>query len=207
MAAVSWKVEGDYFEGCNCNSTCPCIFLADPDQGDCQLTIAWHIEKGHHGSTRLDGLNVVGIFYTPGNMVSGPKWRAALYLDERANREQADALGKVFSGQAGGFLANVAALIGEVMGVRAAPIRFEANDKQRRLSIPGALTLEVEGIAGGDANRESLVVNPALYGAAGFDPVIARSTKYTLKDHGMEWDNSGKNAFYSRFAYEGDSRL
>ena len=40
-----------------------------------------------------------------------------------------------------------------------------------------------------------------------FDPVIARSTRYTLKDHGMEWDNSGKNAFYSRFAYEGDSRL
>ncbi len=207
MAAVSWKVDGDYFEGCNCQSTCPCIFLADPDEGDCQLTIAWHIEKGHHGPTRLDGLSVVGIFYTPGNMVSGPKWRAALYLDERANREQADALGKIFSGQAGGFLANVAALIGEVMGVRAAPIRFEVNGKQRRLQIPGALTLELEGIAGSDPNRESLVTNPALYAGAGFDPVIARSTKYTFKDHGMEWDNSGKNAFYSRFAYEGDSRL
>lgn len=51
--------------------------------------------------------------------------------------------------------------------------------------------------------RESLVVNLALYGAAGFDPVIARSTKYTFKDHGLEWDNSGKNAFYSRFAYNG----
>ncbi len=207
MTAVSWKVEGDYFEGCNCDSTCPCIFLADPDQGDCKLTIAWHIEKGHHDSTRLDGLNVAGVFYTPGNMVSGPKWRAALYLDELANSEQADALGKIFSGQEGGFLANIAGLIGEVMGVRAAPIQFEANDKQRRLRIPGALTLEVEGIAGGDPNRESLVVNPALYGAAGFDPVIARSTNYTFNDHGMEWDNSGKNAFYSRFAYEGDSRL
>jgi hypothetical protein len=207
MAAVTWKVVGDYFEGCNCDSTCPCIFLADPDQGDCKLTIAWHIEKGHHGLTRLDGLNVAGIYYTPGNMVSGPKWRAALYLDERANRAQAEALGKIFSGQAGGFLANVAALIGEVMGVRAAPIEFEANNRQRRLRIPGALTLEVEGIAGADANREALVVNPALYGAAGFDPVIARSTRYTLTDHGMEWDNSGKNAFYSRFAYEGDSRL
>jgi len=202
MTAIqSWKVEGDYFEACNCESTCPCIFLADPSQGDCELTIAWHVEKGHYGPTRLDGLNVAGIFYTPGNMVTGPKWRAALYLDERATREQAEALGNIFSGQAGGFLANVAALIGEVMGVRAAPIQFEADGKQRRLHIPSALDLEVEGTVGGDPNREALVVNPALYGAAGFDPIIARSTKYTFKDHGLEWDNSGKNAFYSRFAY------
>ena len=207
MAKVSWKVEGDYFEGCNCNLTCPCIFLADPDQGDCKAALAWHVEKGHYGSTRLDGFSVAGIFYAPGNMVSGPKWKAALYVDERANREQADALGKIFSGQAGGFLANVAALIGEVMGVKATSIQFEANGKKRRLNIPGSLTLEIEGTAGGDPNREALVVNPALYGAAGFDPIIARSTKYTLKDHGLEWDNSGKNAFYSRFAYQGDSGL
>lgn len=207
MTELSWKVEGDYFEGCNCNSTCPCIFLADPDQGHCELTIAWHIEKGHFNATHLDGLNVAGVFYTPGNMVSGPKWRAALYLDERANRDQADALGKIFSGQAGGFLANVAALIGEVMGVRAAPIQFEANGKKRRLNIPGSLTLEIEGTTGGDPDRESLVVNPTLYAGAGFDPVIARSAKYTLKDHGLEWDNSGKNAFYSGFAYQGDRGL
>jgi hypothetical protein len=98
-ATISWKIEGDYFEGCNCQSICPCIFLADPDEGDCQLTIGWHIQKGHYGSTRLDGLNVAGIFHTPGNMVTGPKWRAALYLDDRASKEQAEALGKIFSGQ------------------------------------------------------------------------------------------------------------
>ncbi len=61
-----WKVQGDYFEACNCESTCPCLFLSDPDHGDCQLAIAWHIDKGHYGSTSLDGLNVVAIFYTPG---------------------------------------------------------------------------------------------------------------------------------------------
>lgn len=197
----SWKVEGDYFEACNCESTCPCIFLADPSQGDCELAIAWHIENGHYSQTRLDGLNVAGIYYTPGNMVSGPKWRAALYLDERASPEQADALGRIFSGQAGGFLANVAALIGEVLGVRSVPIHFEADGRKRRLRIPAALELEVEGLKGGDLDREPKVTNPALYGAAGFDPVIARSSKYTFRDHGFEWDNSGKNAFYSRFAY------
>jgi hypothetical protein len=197
----SWKVEGDYFEACSCDSICPCAFLGDPSHGDCQLSIAWHIEQGHLGSINLDGLNVAGIYHAPGNMVSGPKWRAALYLDERASPEQAEALGKIFSGQAGGFLANVAALVGEVMGVRSAPIQFEANGRLRRLRIPSAVEMEIEAVKGGDPDREPKVVNPILYVAAGFDPVISRSIKYTVSDHGLEWENSGRNAFYSRFAY------
>jgi hypothetical protein len=204
MSAISWKVEGDYFEGCNCQSICPCIFLADPDEGDCQLTVGWHIEKGHYGSIQLDGLNVAGIFHTPGNMVTGPKWRAALYLDDRASKEQTEALGKIFSGQAGGLLANVAALIGEVMGVRATPIQFGIEGKKRWMRIPSVLDVEIEGVKGGDPNREATVTNTALYrmrGAPSIDPVISRSTKYTYHDYGLEWDNTGKNGFYSRFAF------
>jgi hypothetical protein len=200
-SAISWKVEGDYFEGCNCQSICPCIFLADPSEGNCKLTIGWHIEKGHYGQAQLDGLNVVGIYYTPGNMATGPKWRAALYLDDHASKEQAEALGEIFSGQVGGFLANIAALIGEVMGVRVAPIKFGIDGKRRWLRIPNILDLEVEGVKGSDPNQEARVINPILYGAVGFDPVISRSTKYTYHDYGMEWDNTGKNGFYSHFAY------
>lgn len=198
---MTWKVEGDYFEGCNCDSICPCIFFNDPDKGDCRLTIAWHIERGHYESTQLDGLNVVGVFHAPGNMAQGPKWKAAIYLDQRASPQQAEALGKIFSGQAGGFLANVAALIGEVVGERRVPIDFAVKGRRRTLKIPGTLELDIEGTGGADSGRDSLVTNPALYGAAGFDPVIAHSTKNVYKDHGMEWDNTGKNAFYSRFAY------
>src|SRR3972149_2994003 len=59
-ASTPWKVEGDYFEGCNCPSICPCLFLADPTEGDCKLTIAWRIDKGNYGSVQLNGLNAVG---------------------------------------------------------------------------------------------------------------------------------------------------
>lgn len=198
---MAWKVEGDYFESCNCQSICPCIFLGNPSDGDCKLTLAWHIERGDYESVKLDGLNVVGTFHTPGNMVTGPKWQGALYLDQRASQRQQEALGKIFSGQAGGFLANIAALIGEVKGVRAAQIEFTVDGKKRQLRIPNILQLDVEGTTGGDPNKESIVINPALYGATGFNPVVAHSTKHVYKDYGMEWDNSGKNAFYSRFAY------
>lgn len=200
---LGWKLSGEYFEACNCESTCPCIFLADPDQGDCQLALAWHVREGHFGSTRLDGLSVANVVHTPGNMLTGPKWKSALYLDERASPEQAEALTKIFSGEAGGFWANIAPLVGEQLGVRRVPIRFEAAGKRRSLEIPDALELQIEGVAGADPDRESVVVNPALYAAPGFDPVISRSSRYRYHDHGLRWDNSGRNAFYSDFEYSG----
>src|ERR1051326_9308810 len=78
-----WKLEGDYFEGCNCDIVCPCVYLLDPDEGNCHVTCAWHIQKGNYGNTDLSNLNVVALFNTPGNMATGPKWKAALYIDER----------------------------------------------------------------------------------------------------------------------------
>lgn len=199
--AISWKVEGDYFEACNCESICPCIFLADPSQEDCKLTIGWHIDKGYHGSINLNGLNVVAIYHAIGNMVKGPKWRTAVYLDERADKAQSEALGKIFSGQAGGFPATVATFIGQVLGVKTTKIDFVAEGKKRHLVIPNILELDAESVPGGSPDQESKVTNPAFYGSPGFDPVISRSTKYTYHDHKLEWDNSGKNAFHSKFSY------
>jgi hypothetical protein len=175
--------------------------MGNPDQGECKLTCAWHIQTGHHESTELHGLNVAAIFNTPGNMLSGPKWKAALYLDERATKEQANALAKIYSGQAGGFFGILAGLIGETAGVRAAPIKFEINGKSRSLHIPSVLDLTIEGITGGDQKTESTISNPQLYGAPGFPITIAKSIMHSFSDFNIQWDNSGKNGFYSRFAY------
>ena len=196
-----WKLEGDYFEGCNCDAICPCIFLLDPDKGNCNVTIAWHIEKGHYDQTRVDNLNAVAVFVAPGNMFTGPKMKAAFYIDQNANQDQREALSKIFSGQVGGFFAAAASLIGEVLGIKFAPITFGTEGKRRWLHIPEYLNLEIEAIKGGDPIRDSLITNPAFTVAPGYDPVIGRSSKHIYKDHGFEWDSSGKNGFYSKFAY------
>ena len=59
LSQSSWKLEGDYFEGCNCDIVCPCVFFGDPDEGNCVVTCAWHIQKGNYGDTDLNNLNVV----------------------------------------------------------------------------------------------------------------------------------------------------
>jgi hypothetical protein len=206
---TNWRLEGDYFDGCNCKSICPCVFMLDPTEGDCKAVGAWHIEKGHfndgNNTINLDNLNAAAVFYAPGNMFTGPKMKMAVYLDERASNDQKDVLTKIFTGQVGGgsFFGALMPHIGEVIGIRSVPIEFIVEGKKRRkIKIPSALDLEIEGMTGSDTNKESKVVNPAFAVAPGYDPVIARSTKHTYKDHGLEWDNTGRNSFYSRFTYE-----
>lgn len=175
--------------------------MDNPDQAECNLTCAWHIKSGHYADITLDGLNIAAIFHTPGKMLTGPKWKVAPYLDERATKEQAEVLGKIYSGQAGGFLGVIAGLIGEIVGVRSVPVLSESQGKKRSLQIPSALDLTIEGITGADQKTETMLTNPQLYAAPGFPIIIAKSVKHRFSDYGIKWVNSGKNGFYSKFAY------
>lgn len=199
--AGDWKVEGDYFEGCDCNTVCPCMYLGAPDPGDCHVTIAYHITKGHFGTTKLDGLNVVAMFHAPGHMVTGPKWNAAMYLDAKAKPDQAEALTKIFSGQAGGAPAALAGLIGSVKGIKSTSIEFEKKGRSRRVRVPNLLHLEIEAVKGANEKEESTLHNTSMAAVPGFDPVVAQSKKYSYHDHGYSIELSGKNGFYSPFAY------
>ena len=51
-----------------------------------------------------------------------------LFFDERANERQREALQTVFTGQAGGFMANLAKMVGEVRGIEYVPISFAVAD-------------------------------------------------------------------------------
>ena len=80
----SWTLKGSYFETCNCETACPCVFLSPPTEGDCTVLVAWHVDEGRFGEVALDGLNVALAVHSPGHMAE-VKWKAALYLDERAS--------------------------------------------------------------------------------------------------------------------------
>jgi hypothetical protein len=128
--------------------------------------------------------------------------KAAFYLDKRADQGQVDALSKIFLGQSGGFFAAAANFIGENIDIKSSQIEFGIQGKLRWLTIPENLELEIEGIKGSDTSQDSLVTNPAFTVAPSFDPVIARAMKHHYRDHGFEWNSSGKNGFYSKFKYE-----
>lgn len=80
--AAQWSLTGTYFETCNCESACPCVFLSPSTTGECTVLIGWHIEKGRLDAVALDGLNVALAVYSPGHMAQ-VKWKAALYFDNK----------------------------------------------------------------------------------------------------------------------------
>ena len=199
--ADSWKINGTFFETCNCESFCPCNFLAPPTEGECTAILAWHVNEGKQGDTDLAGLNVVVAVHSPGHMME-TKWKVAMYLDERASEAQQGALGQIFGGQAGGHFEVMASLMGEVVGVGTAAIEFDASDKQRGVRIPNIVDTEIVAIEGHEGALVT-VSNQPLNPAPGAPAVASRSSKLSYHDHGMNWELSGKHGSYADFSYSG----
>ena len=203
--AEKWKVTGIYFEACNCVLACPCVFPNTPNiptGGECTALVGWHIEKGRFGEAALDGLNVAMAIYSPGDMGLG-NWQAALYLDEKASDGQKNALTQIFGGQAGGQMAALAPAIGKMLGVSSKKLNYQANGRKRSLEIVGISKAEIEAIEGA-GGAEVTLNNLVGVVAPGFPTVQAVSRQLSYHDYGMNWEISGKNGFYSPFAYQAD---
>jgi hypothetical protein len=199
--ADKWNLSGSYFETCNCEVGCPCVFLGPPSTGDCTVLVAWHIDKGNLGSLNLNGLNVALAAHSPGHMAK-VKWDAALYLDAKAGEAQRNALTQIFGGQAGGHPAALGAFIGKVLGVKAVEFNYSANGKKRSLNIPNIVDAEIEAIQG-QGGSDVTISNHPLAVAPGESAIVSKSKRLSYHDHGMEWKVSEKNGFYSPFTYNG----
>jgi len=199
---MAWSVEGTYIEACNCEAACPCIFLSPPTEGECKAVVGWHVDKGHHGDTSLDGLNAALIAYAPGNMKDG-QWKVALYLDERGNDKQRTALQGIFSGADGGYLANLGPLIAQVLGARPARITFDKSANARfRFEVDGAASTEMEPIQGQGAGTAEIKGHP-LAVSPGYPVTVSRASHLKINDYGITCDIAGRNGFFAPFAYQG----
>lgn len=195
-----WQISGAYFENCNCDVVCPCLFStqaplsAKPTRGACEVAFAFHIEHGAFGSTPLDGLNAVVVARTPEAMGAG-NWSLGLYVDERANEQQRQALQSIFSGAVGGPLGAFAPLVSTILGVKAAPITYHQDGKKRSVEIPNIMHMSVQPLPSLDPEKELWAENAHPF-ASSVAMAVGREQS-TWADYGMRWDNSGKNGHYA----------
>jgi hypothetical protein len=198
-----WKLNGTYFEACNCNAACPCVFLSDPTEDDCTVLVAWHIDEGNYNDVGLDDLNVAMSLLSPGNMVEVP-WTVAVYFDDRATDSQKDSLMQIFTGQAGGHPARLVSHVGEVLGVSSLPMTYKAEGKTRRLQISDVADVEIEAMSEGQGGADITIDNHPLCIAPGYPIVASKSKSVTYQDYGFDWEFNGKNGFYSPFTYQSE---
>ena len=164
MADTGWRLEGEWFETCNCEYLCPCIIThmrARPTEGECIVAGVYHVEEGRFGALPLDGLSFVTVIRTPGPMAEG-NWTVGAIIDERADDAQRAALTAIVSGKAGGPPDRLNALMGEFAGVEFAPIVFASAGLGRSVAVPGLLDQAVEGVASMSRPGEPIVLSTTL---------------------------------------------
>jgi hypothetical protein len=207
--ASQWNFSGDYFENCNCSVVCPCFvstrgpLTSRPTEGVCDVALIFHIENGSYDNIPLNGLNVAVAVHVPGPMAEG-NWTVAAYIDERADNNQTEALGAIFTGAAGGPMAQLAPLFGKNLGAKKVPITYRIAGKQRFAEIPQILHMSVSPLPTAHPSGEIWAntghpVSPDKLALA----VGASGSVFT--DHGMRWDNSGKNGHYAPIRWSNQS--
>ena len=201
---MAWQITGDYFESCNCDVVCPCLFspnpplTSQPTAGACEVAFIFHIDQGKYDATPLDGLNVALMVRTPGPMAQG-NWSVALYLDERANGQQSQALQTIFTGADGGPMAALAPLISTVLGAKAVPINFQKVGKRRSVEIPNIMQLAVHAVPSLNPDQEIWAQNAHPFASSIAMAVGEEHSTWT--DYSMHWDNSGKNGHYAPISW------
>ncbi len=204
MADQIWHLKGGYFENCNCQILCPCVVPVppgNPTDGYCDVAFVFHIEEGESQGIAFDGLNFVVAAHTPGSMGDGD-WTTALYVDQRASEPQREAMAEILSGRLGGPLAAWMGLTSDFRGIKYVAIDYRSEGNARSVSIPGVMEFAVEGITAGSRRRAPMRLTNVGHPASP-NLVMAKGTGNTYQDHGMKWDNTGKNAHYSDFNWSG----
>lgn len=199
---MSYHLEGRLLEVCNCNVLCPCWIGEDPDNGTCDTIIAWRVDAGTVDGVSVGGNTIAAVAHVPGNILEG-NWTAAIFVDENASEEQEKALLKVYTGQAGGPVAELAKLIGKVVSVERAPIKFTVSEGKGELAIGENYyaLLEPYRNATGALTTLSDTVFSTVPGAPVF---VGKAPSYRSRNEaiGINVDIKNHNALQSTFVFD-----
>src|SRR3954453_22069690 len=196
---MSWNLKGSYVETCSCELMCPCNLSFDhgATYDFCRVTLVFNIREGQIEGTDIAGLRVAAIADTPKVMTDG-NWRLGMFIDKRASDEQADKLGKVFSGQLGGPMAALAPLVGEILGVERARIDVEEDGVRHSVRIGDAIDFEIEDIVpfGGEGGEP--VRFQGMFHPVGSDLTMAEAKRSRIDAFGIRYEGKtglSKSAF------------
>ena len=201
---MSWRVQGSYFESCNCDPICPCrkiegVSGGRSTHGICTGVLTWLVDEGV-----VDGVDVSGqpvaLALRYSDDEKGSPWTWILYLDEGATGDQRNALEGVFTGRLGGDAETHfpwAWKASELVAVRPVEIELDHTPRRQLLRIRDQVTVRIRDryagpetvtcvIPGHDRAGEELLTDELL-----------------VQDGPLEFSYSGVTGYGSTFDYSG----
>lgn len=196
-----YRLRGSFYEACDCFTVCPCWMGNNPDGGECTGVFAWEIDSGTIDNVDVTGLLVVSVSHHLG-MRDEAKQRVVIFIDDRATRQQADALAAAFSGRLGGPLQELADILGQLAGVERAPIELRREGRLTKLIVDHRIRIE-GATSEGPSGRPMALNDGRLSKVLGTPAEIGESGRFRLglAGQGMELDVRGRSTMSGRFSY------
>ena len=202
---MAWRLDGTYFENCNCEVACPCTvadFSVPADHEWCQFLMSFHVDSGKIDVVDVSGLTV-GVFGdTPAMMVEG-SWKVGLFMDAKASEQQGAKLAGVFTGQMGGPMAGLAPLISEMLGTESKSIEYRNDGRHHSVKIGDGVSIEIDDISSPLDPSAAAPMLTGVHHPANSSLTIARGIASRVSAFGYEINLTGKSGFSAPFSWAG----
>jgi hypothetical protein len=201
----TWHLKADYVETCNCDYGCPCNFDGFPSSGFCRALVLYHIREGNYGDVKLDGFDVVGAYSWPKAIHEG-NGTMQLYITKNTPYNNIrSALVDIFSGKAKGEgpFALFAGTIKYFLEPQFVDINIKIDGKRSSFTVSNIMDVHLESFMNPVTGEEQ---DTKIQLPKGFIWKVAEAAKtkiMRITTPSLNFDHSGKNAFYSVVEYRG----
>jgi hypothetical protein len=199
-----WNMKSDYVETCNCDFGCPCNFNGFPTYGFCRSLVLYHIQNGNYTNVKLDGLDVIYAVSWPRAIHEG-NGTLQLFITKNSDQQQRNALVNILTGKAkgNGPFALFATTLKYVLDPQYVEINAKVNGTRSSFSVPGILDVQLESFVNPVSGDEQIT---KIQLPKGFIWKIADAAKTKIMKiltPNLNFDHSGKNAFYTVVEFNG----
>ena len=181
---------------------CPCRSI-DGERGGrstfgiCEGALSWQIQRGIAGDVELSGLRVV-IACTYNDDEAGSPWSFWLYLDERGDETQHEALEQIFRGRLGGTPDEQfpwAWKASDLLGVRAVAIEVDHQRGHGLFRAGGYVSVRIDKPAAEDSEVTCIIPGHDQPGREVHSELIK------VEDEGLGFEVQGRCGYESDFKY------
>jgi hypothetical protein len=204
VSTPSWFIECDYMESCNCDFGCTCNFSGIPTGGRCEALVGYHVRKGNFGNVSLDGLDFIYAASWPRAIHQGDG-TMRLYITDRATEPQRRAITEIAYGRAAGSgaFAVFATTMRYKLDPEIVPIDLKVDGKRSRFAVPGVLDVQLsphfDPVSGSENDVQVNLPNGFIWKTAH----AIKSTLMKIATPNLNFDHSGRNAFYTVVEHHG----
>ena len=202
-----WTISGTYLEACNCEAICPCRRIGGEaggrsTHGICLGALSWAVEDGRAGDLDLSGLRAVMVCRYDDDEPGSP-WTFFLYVDERGDERQREALVGILTGRLGGTPLQHfpwAWKKSHLLGWR--PVRIEIDHTPGRgwFRAGGRVEVRVRGPVVDQAPVTCVIPGHHRSGTELYADLLR------VEEDPLSFELSGRCAFESTFAYSSGDR-